>query len=68
MKLPKPPKSQPFVPNTLVTKGTIIQGPNDMAGGWWVVVSDHVTGLHQTPAGLKPGQSNDIYHWSNGPS
>lgn len=56
-----------FPPCSHVNAGDVILAPTDTSlTGWWVVVKSHVTGTGTGPANLKPGQSNDFYHWSNG--
>lgn len=53
-----------FQSATAVSKGDAIQNPADKNGGYHVVLKDHTTGI----TAPKPGESNDFYHYSLGPS
>ncbi len=52
-----------FVPNAFMSRGDIITSDQ---GGWWVCMNAHTT--NSKGINLKPGQSNDNFHWSTGPS
>jgi len=55
-------KSTPFQPHSLAQAGDVITNAND--GGWHVVIKDHITG--EKPPAI--GESNDLYHFTVGPS
>ncbi len=48
--------------HSTVSVGTAIEGNGN---GWWVCIKTHVFGKN---VGLKPGESNDLWHWSVGKS
>jgi hypothetical protein len=50
-----------FSPHSPINKGDIITAD----AGWWVCGRTHVTG---PVFRLRPGESNDTFHWSVGPS
>lgn len=55
-------KVGPYTPHTQYAKGDIILSA---VAGWWVCTRPHTSGLVFT---LRPGQSDDSWHWSLGPS
>lgn len=57
-----PGKVSAYIPHLTVSKGDILTTDG---GGWWVCMSAHTTG--QTFS-LKPGQSDDNWHFSTGKS
>jgi len=52
---------KPFIPGAPIAQGDFVAGD---AGGGWVCLQSHVMAYGvQTPSGLKPGQSDDLWHW-----
>lgn len=57
-----PGKVSSYIPHLTVQKNDILTSD---VGGWWVCTAGHSTG---PIFDLQPGQSNDRWHWSTGPS
>lgn len=47
-----------FQPNTTAQQGDIVTSDQ---GGWWVCTATHTTGNTHD---IKPGASNDKWHWA----
>ena len=63
----KPVTKGPHKSNSPVNPGDQVTSDGPLAG-YWVCLSKHSTGNGNTPDGLKPGQSNDRWHWATASS
>jgi len=60
-KMPPPAKNPgKLVPHTSINVGDAVVGG---ATGYWVCIAMHTSGSSNSPEGLRPGQSNDKWHW-----